>query len=55
MSKTVVAFIVVFACGTKSMAADIAFYVGAPNTTGWYDVPTQLQNSGNSGEFRGRL
>ncbi len=47
MSKTVVAFIVVFACGTRSMATDIAFYVGAVNNsdnTGWYDASTQFQD-----------
>jgi hypothetical protein len=44
MSKIALVSVVVLAASTVAGAADIAFYVGAPNTTGWYDVPTQLQD-----------
>jgi hypothetical protein len=39
--KTVVLLAVVFAFCPTAMASDIAFYVGAPNIDGWYDVETQ--------------
>jgi len=42
MKNIVFVFVVAFAFCTTAMAADIAFYVGAPNTDGWYDVPTML-------------
>ena len=37
-------FAVAFAFCTTAMACDIAFYVGAPNTEGWYDVATMNTN-----------
>jgi len=44
MGKPALVFIVVLAWGTIAMAADIAFYVGAPNNTGWYDDLTQSRD-----------
>ncbi len=44
MSKTALAFTVTLVWSTWAGAADIAFYVGAPNNTGWYDDFTQLQD-----------
>ncbi len=44
MSKIALVFTVALVWGTAAMAADIAFYVGAPNTTGWYDDLTQSQD-----------
>ena len=44
MSKIVLALVVALVWSTMVMAADIAFYVGAPNTEGWYDVFTQLRD-----------
>ena len=41
MKNLVSLFVIVFAFYTTAMASDIAFYVGAPNTDGWYDVATQ--------------
>jgi hypothetical protein len=38
MKNLVLVFLISFAFCTTSMAADIAFYVGAPNVDGWYDV-----------------
>jgi hypothetical protein len=46
MNKTALAFIVILACAPRAGAADIAFYVGAPNPDGWYDVWTQFQDVG---------
>jgi len=40
MKNLVLVFVVAFAFCTTAMASDIAFYVGAPNTDGWYDVAT---------------
>jgi hypothetical protein len=44
MNKIALTFIIALAGSTTAGAMDIAFYVGAPNTTGWYDVPTQFQD-----------
>jgi hypothetical protein len=44
MSKPALVFIVVLVWGTMAMATDIAFYIGAPNNTGWYDDLTQSQD-----------
>ena len=41
MKNLVFVFVFAFAFCTMAMASDIAFYVGAPNTDGWYDVATQ--------------
>jgi hypothetical protein len=46
MNKTALAFIVILACGPRAGATDIAFYVGAPNPDGWYDIWTQFQDVG---------
>ena len=40
MKKRMLVFVVALAFGTTGMASDIAFYVGAPNIDGWYDVAT---------------
>jgi hypothetical protein len=40
MKKLVLVFIVALAFSSMAMASDIAFYVGAPNIDGWYDVDT---------------
>ena len=40
MKRLVLVFGIALALCTTAMAADIAFYVGAPNTDGWYDVAT---------------
>jgi hypothetical protein len=42
MKNLMLVFVFAFAFSTTAMAADIAFYVGAPNVDGWYDVDTQL-------------
>jgi hypothetical protein len=44
MSKIAMALAVSFVLSTTVMGADIAFYVGAPNNTGWYDDFTQFQD-----------
>ncbi len=44
MNRIALVMVVALAGSTVAGAADIAFYVGAPNTTGWYDDPTQLQD-----------
>ena len=41
MKKLGFVFICALVCCTMAMASDIAFYVGAPNTDGWYDTATQ--------------
>jgi hypothetical protein len=41
MKNIVLVFVVAFAFSSMAMASDIAFYVGAPNIDGWYDVATQ--------------
>ncbi len=41
MKNLVLVFVVAFAFSSMAMASDIAFYVGAPNVDGWYDVVTQ--------------
>ncbi len=41
MKNLVLVFVFAFAFCPMAMASDIAFYVGAPNTDGWYDVATQ--------------
>jgi hypothetical protein len=38
MRILILVFVVAFAFCTTAMASDIAFYVGAPNVDGWYDV-----------------
>ncbi len=38
MKILIMVFVVAFAFCTTAMASDIAFYVGAPNVDGWYDV-----------------
>jgi len=38
MKYLVLLFVVAFAFSSMAMASDIAFYVGAPNVDGWYDV-----------------
>jgi hypothetical protein len=38
MKYLVLLFVVAFAFSSMTMASDIAFYVGAPNVDGWYDV-----------------
>ena len=38
MKNLVLVFVIAFAFCTTAMASDIAFYVGAPNVDGWYDV-----------------
>ena len=38
MKKLVLVFAITFAFCTTAAASDIAFYVGAPNVDGWYDV-----------------
>jgi len=40
MKNLMLVFVVVFALCSMAMASDIAFYVGAPNIDGWYDVDT---------------
>jgi len=40
MKNLIFVFIVTFVFCTTAMASDIAFYVGAPNIDGWYDVVT---------------
>jgi hypothetical protein len=46
MNRIALAFIVILTCGPRAGATDIAFYVGAPNPDGWYDVGTQFQDVG---------
>jgi len=41
MKNIVLVFVIAFAFSSMAMASDIAFYVGAPNVDGWYDVATQ--------------
>ena len=41
MKNLVLVFVVAFSFSSMAMASDIAFYVGAPNVDGWYDVVTQ--------------
>ncbi|HUU17466.1 MAG TPA: hypothetical protein VMW72_09975, partial [Sedimentisphaerales bacterium] len=41
MKNLMLVFVVAFAFSSMAMASDIAFYVGAPNVDGWYDVATQ--------------
>jgi uncharacterized protein (TIGR02246 family) len=40
LTSFVLVFVFAFAFSTMAMASDIAFYVGAPNIDGWYDVAT---------------
>jgi len=40
MKNLMLVFVVTLALCTTAMASDIAFYVGAPNIDGWYDVAT---------------
>ncbi len=40
MKNLKLVFVVILACCSIAMASDIAFYVGAPNIDGWYDVAT---------------
>ena len=42
MRNIVFVFVVAFVFCTTAMASDIAFYVGAPNVDGWYDVDSQF-------------
>ncbi|MGB2863275.1 MAG: hypothetical protein WBC05_08120 [Sedimentisphaerales bacterium] len=42
MKNLMLVLVVAFAFCTTAMASDIAFYIGAPNVDGWYDVTTQL-------------
>jgi hypothetical protein len=44
MSKIALVLVAALALSTMAMAADIAFYVGAPNDTGWYDIFTQFRD-----------
>ena len=41
MKNLILVFVVAFAFCPMAMAADIAFYVGAPNVDGWYSVAAQ--------------
>ena len=54
MKRALLLCVIVLAYGVSAMAADIAFYVGAPNTDGWYtvdamttDVETIIAQTGN--------
>ena len=40
MRNLIFVFVILFVFCSTVMASDIAFYVGAPNTDGWYDVDT---------------
>jgi hypothetical protein len=42
MKNIAFVLIITFLVCPMAMASDIAFYVGAPNTDGWYDVDTQM-------------
>ncbi len=42
MKNLVFVLLIAFVFCSMAMASDIAFYVGAPNTDGWYDVDTQM-------------
>ncbi len=44
MSKTSLVLVVALAWNAVAGAMDMAFYAGAPNDTGWYDIPTQLRD-----------
>jgi hypothetical protein len=44
MKKIVSVLVIALVWGTMAGAADIAFYIGAPNVDGWYDVATQNQD-----------
>ena len=40
MRNLILVFVILFLFCSMAVASDIAFYVGAPNTDGWYDVDT---------------
>ena len=44
MKKLALIFGIALALSTTAGAADIAFYVGTPNTDGWYDVATETKD-----------
>ena len=44
MRKIASVLVIALAFSTTAGAADIAFYVGAPNVDGWYDVATELKD-----------
>jgi len=44
--KFICSILAIFVFCTMAMAADIAFYVGAPNVDGWYDVASMNADVG---------
>ncbi len=44
MKKLLFVLATALAFATMARASDIAFYVGHPNTDGWYDVPTMTKD-----------
>ena len=44
MRKLLLVLALALAFTPMAWAADIAFYVGHPNDTGWYDVPSETKD-----------